>query len=156
MGSLVVLFRVLLSLINDEVIVGPVLLVGAGGADFHFLCGERVEEIRGAPLVEELFVFECLALRIEEDDTLWVFAEELFGDFCVLAADGVFFIGESVVADELIDHCKCFVRVDGLVECATGFDGRIVVHTPICEASKSGVVRLGYVVWIRRGGLARD
>ena len=52
MNSLKALLRVLLGLIDGEVIVGPVLLVGAGGADFHFLCGERVEEIRGAPLVE--------------------------------------------------------------------------------------------------------
>ena len=95
-------------------------------------------------------------MRIEEDDTLWVFAEELFGDFCVLAADWIFFIGESVVADELIDHCKCFVRVDGLVECATGIYGWVVEHAPICEASESGVVGLGYVVRVRLGGLARD
>ena len=42
------------NLLDDEVVGGPHAFVGAGGVDFHFGGGNLMEEIGGAPGIDEL------------------------------------------------------------------------------------------------------
>lgn len=129
-----------------DVVCSPEGFVGPCGDDLHVVAGLWVKEVGRAPLVDKFVAIERATIVSDKDDLIRVLAEELLGDFKVLHANGVSFVGESIMADELIDQCECLIGSPRFVERATGFDRWIIIHAAVSEASEPRVVGLWNVV----------
>ena len=92
------------SSLRHQVILSPHLSVGSGGADFHFSAGELVEEIRGAPGIDQfaLAIDTHAGFGTEEPGSFGIIAIERASDFFV-RADGIAGKARAILEDSMAD-----------------------------------------------------
>lgn len=96
--------------VQDGIIAGKELAVGAGGADFGESGGDLVEPKRRAPAVDEGTVGEGAMIRGEEDGADGVLAGEMGGNVLIEPL-GRASVDAGVEAEDFLEGCE--ILLDG-------------------------------------------
>ena len=98
-----------------------------------------MEEVWRVPLIYDFVAAQGWAGCVDKNNLLWIFTQQLFGDLEIFHTDRIFFVGESIVTEDLLDLYESFFRGLRRTDCATRFDRWPVFDKTIGQAPETRI-----------------